>query len=158
MGVRFIHLMKFHPWTWIVWGHVFSHQNSFCTSGYPWPSNTVRCKRNVPTLSLLELQRERRETTKLGYPGRCRWQTRKHTGSVPVHSWQRAWFMALRLGSSWGDQASSPTRFNIYSRGSTHLGAARLGPSFFLSFGSLKLGRWDLGLGLVETQDSGLDK
>jgi hypothetical protein len=28
-------------------------------------------------------------------------------------------------GSSWGDWASSPTRFNTYSRGSTHLGAAQ---------------------------------
>ncbi len=28
-------------------------------------------------------------------------------------------------GSSWGDRASSPTRFNIYSRGSTHLSAAQ---------------------------------
>jgi hypothetical protein len=48
-------------------------------------------------------------------------------------------------GSSWGDRASSPTRFNTYSRGSTHLGAARPGPGFFLSFASLKPGRWDLG-------------
>jgi len=61
-------------------------------------------------------------------------------------------------GSSWGDRASSPTRFNTYSRGSTHLGAARPGLGFFLSFGSLKPGRWDLGLGLVETEDSGLGK
>ncbi len=29
-----------------------------------------------------------------------------------------------------------------------------LGQVFFLSFGSLKPGRWDLGLGLVGTQDS----
>jgi hypothetical protein len=49
-------------------------------------------------------------------------------------------------GSSWGD------RFNTYSRGSTHLGAARPGPGFFLSFGSLKPGRWDLGPGLVGTR------
>jgi len=60
--------------------------------------------------------------------------------------------------SSWGDRASSPTRFNTYSHGSTHLGTARPGPSFFLSFGSLKPGRWDLGPGLVGTQDSGLGK
>jgi len=36
-------------------------------------SAIVRRKRNVPALSFLELQRERRETTELGYPGRC-WQ------------------------------------------------------------------------------------
>jgi hypothetical protein len=58
------------------------------------------------------------------------------------------------LGFSWGDRASSPTRFNIYSRGFTHLGVAWPGPGFFLSFGSLKPGRWDLRPGLVETQDS----
>jgi hypothetical protein len=52
-------------------------------------------------------------------------------------------------GSSWGDRASSPTWFNICSRGSTHLGAARPGPGSFLSFGSLKPGRWDLGPGLA---------
>jgi hypothetical protein len=63
----------------------------------------------------------------------------------------------LGPGSSWGDRASSPTRFNTYSRGSTHLGAARPGPGFFLSFGSLKPGCWDLGPGLVETQDLGLE-
>jgi hypothetical protein len=61
-------------------------------------------------------------------------------------------------GSLWGDRASSPTLFNIYSRGSTHLGVARPGPGFCLSFGSLKPGRWDLGPGLVGTQDSGLGK
>jgi hypothetical protein len=61
-------------------------------------------------------------------------------------------------GSSWGDQASSPTRFDTYSHGSTHLGTARPGPGFFLSFGSLKPGRWDLGPGLVRTQYSGLSK
>jgi len=60
--------------------------------------------------------------------------------------------------SSWGDRASSLTWFDIYSRGSTHLSAARPGPGFFLSFGSLKPGRWDLGPGLVGTQDSGFDK
>jgi len=55
-------------------------------------------------------------------------------------------------GSSWGDRASSPTRFNTYSRGSTHLGVARPGPCFFLWFRSLKLGRWDLRPGLVGTR------
>jgi hypothetical protein len=72
--------------------------HSLITSGYPWPSDTVRRKRNVPAPSLLELQRERRETTELGYPGRCRRQPRKHTGPVPVHPWQRAWFMARDPG------------------------------------------------------------
>jgi hypothetical protein len=77
-------------------------------------------------------------------------------------------------GSSWGDRASSPPRFNIYSRGSTHLGAAQPAPGFFLTFDSLtvgipvsnlKHGHWDLGPRLVGTQDSrlgtrdsGLDK
>ncbi len=62
------------------------------------------------------------------------------------------------LGSSCGDRASSPTQFNTYSRGSTHLRVARPGLGFFLSFGSLKPGRWDLGPRLVGTQDSGLGK
>ncbi len=61
-------------------------------------------------------------------------------------------------GSSWGDRASSPTRFNTYSRGSTHLGVARPGPGFFLSFKSLKPGRWVLEPGLAGTQDSRLGK
>ncbi len=70
-------------------------------------------------------------------------------------------------GSSWGDRASSPPRFNTYSRGSTHLGAARPASGFFLPFDSLivgtlvsnlKPGCWDLGPGLVETQDSELGK
>jgi len=59
--------------------------------------------------------------------------------------------------SSWGDRASSPTQFNTYSRGSTHMGAARPRPCFLLSFGSLKPGHWDLGPGLVRTQDSRFD-
>ncbi len=58
----------------------------------------MRRKRDVPAPSLLELQRERRETTELGYPGRCRRQPRKHRGPVPVHPWQRAWFMARDPG------------------------------------------------------------
>jgi hypothetical protein len=53
-----------------------------------------------------------------------------------------------------GNRASSSPRFNTYSRSSTHLGAARPRPGFFLPFGSLtvgtrvsnlKLGRRDLG-------------
>jgi hypothetical protein len=62
------------------------------------PLTANATQRNVPAPSLLELQRERRETTKLGYPGRCRRQPRKHTGLVPVHPWQRAWFMVWDLG------------------------------------------------------------
>ncbi len=41
------------------------------------------------------------------------------------------------------------------SGGFTHLGITQPGPGFFLSFESLKLGRWDLGLELVRTQDFG---
>jgi hypothetical protein len=64
-----------------------------------------------------------------------------------------------------GDWASSPPRFNTYSHDSTHMGAARPAPGFFLPFGSLTVGTpvsnlkprcWDLGLGLIETPDSGL--
>ncbi len=58
----------------------------------------MRHKQDVPALSLLELQRERKETTELGYPGRCRQQPQKHRGPVPVHPWQRAWFMARDPG------------------------------------------------------------
>ncbi len=43
-------------------------------------------------------------------------------------------------GSSWGDWASSPPRFNTYSHGSTQLGAARLVPGFFLPFDFFTVG------------------
>jgi len=33
-----------------------------------------------------------------GVPGWCRRQPRKHMGPVPVHPWQRAWFMARDPG------------------------------------------------------------
>jgi hypothetical protein len=84
--------------------------------------------------------------------------TQANVGDSPGNT--RAMFRSTRgkeLGlwpGTWvfvGDRASSPTRFNTYSRGSTHLGVARPGPGFFLSFGSL-------GPGLVGTQDSGLGK
>jgi hypothetical protein len=83
-----------------------------------------------PAPSLLELQRERRETTELGYPGRCRWQppeTHEPCFGPPV---AKSLVYGLGPGSLWGDRASSPPRFNIYSRGSTHLGAARPAPRF----------------------------
>ncbi len=106
----------------------------------------------VPTLpapSLLELQRERKETTELGYPGWCRRQPQKHAGPVPVHPWQRAWFMARDPGLR--------GKIGLRHRpGSTHLGTARPGLGFFLLFGSLKPGRWDLGLGTWIGRDSGL--
>jgi hypothetical protein len=67
------------------------------TSGYPWPSDTVRHKWDVPAPSLLELQRKRRETIELGYPSRCRRQPRKHRGLVPVHPRQKAQVPARTL-------------------------------------------------------------
>jgi hypothetical protein len=85
---------------------------------------------------------------------------RKHTSLVPVHLWQRAWFMA------WDPGLRGETGLR-HRPGSTHLGAARPAPSFFLLFGSLTIGTpvsnlkpacWDLGPGLVGTQDSGLGK
>ncbi len=127
----------------------------------------AQTQRNVPVPSLLELQRERRETTELGYPGWCRRQpleTHEPYSGPPV---AKSLVYGPRLGSSWGDRASSPPWFNTYSRGSTHLGATRLALGFFLPFGSLtvstlvsnlKPGHWDLGPRLVETQDSGLGK
>jgi hypothetical protein len=59
-------------------------------------------------------------------------------------------------GSSWGDRASSSIRFSTYSRGSTHLGAARPGPSFFYcsSLWSLGVGTWDLDWSGLRTRDS----
>jgi hypothetical protein len=115
----------------------------------------VRRKRNVPAPSLLELQRERRETTELRYSGRCRRQHPETHGPCSGPPVAKSLVYGPGPGSSWGDRASSPPRFNTYSRSSTHLGAARLGPGFFLSFGSLKPRRWDLGPGLVGTQDWG---
>jgi hypothetical protein len=56
-----------------------------------------------------------------------------------------------RLVSSWGDRASSSTRFNTYSCGSTHLGAARPGPVFFIV---RVFEAWALGLGTWIDRDS----
>jgi hypothetical protein len=99
----------------------------------------------VPAPSLLELQRERRETTELGYPGRCRRQPRKHRGPVPVHPWQRAWFMARDPGLR-GEIGLRHRPGLILTPPVPHTWASP-GPGqvFFLSFGSLKPGRWDLG-------------
>jgi hypothetical protein len=96
--------------------------------------------------------------TELRYPGRCRRQPLETHGPCSGPPVAKSLVYGPGPGSSWGDRASSPTRFNTYSRGSTHLGVARPGPGFFLWFRSLKLGRWDLRPGLVGTQDSGLGK
>jgi len=127
------------------------------TSGCSWPSDTVRCERNVPAPSLLELQRERRETTELRYPGRCRRQPRKHTGPVPVHLWQRAWFMARDLGFR-GETGLRHRLGLIFTPAVPHTWAPPGPGQVFLSFGFLKPERWDLGPGLVGTEDSGLGK
>jgi hypothetical protein len=128
---------------------------------------SLQTQRNMPAPSLLELQRERRETTELGYPGQCRRQTLETHGPCSGPPVAKSLVYGPGPGSSWGDWASSSPRFNTYSRGSTHLGAARPAPGFFLPFGSLTVGTpvsnlkpgcWDLGPGLVGTQDSGLDK
>ncbi len=117
--------------------------------------------------SLLELQRERRETTEPEYSGRCRRQPPETHGPFSSPPVAKSLVYGPGPGSLWGDRASSPPRFNTYSRSSTHLGAARPTLGFFLPFGSLIVGtpvsnlkprRWDLGPGLVETQDSGLSK
>jgi len=118
----------------------------------------AQTQRNVPAPSLLELQRERKETTELGYLGQCRRQPPETHGPCSSPPVAKSLVYGLGPGSSWGDWASSPPQFNTYSHGSTHLGAARPGLGFFLSFGFLKLGRWDLGPGLVGTQDSRLGK
>jgi hypothetical protein len=45
---------------------------------------SLQTQHNVPAPSFLELQSERRETTELGYPGRCPRQPQKHRpGSGP---------------------------------------------------------------------------
>jgi hypothetical protein len=94
----------------------------------------------VPAPSLLELQRERRETTELGYPGRCRRQPRKH----------RALFRSTR-GKELGLWPG--TRVFLGEIGLRHRPGLILTPAiphtwappgpgqvFFLSFGSLKPG------------------
>ncbi len=116
--------------------------------------------RPCPAPSLFELQRERRETTELGYPGWCRQQPPETHGPCSDPPVAKSLVYGPGPGSSWGDRASSPPQFNTYSYGSTHLGAARPAPGFFLTFGSLtvgtlvsnlKPGRWDLGPRLVGT-------
>jgi hypothetical protein len=97
---------------------------------------SLQTQRNVPTPSLLELQRERREITELEYSGRCRRQppeTHKPCSDPPV---AKSLVYGPGPGSSWGDRASSPPRFNTYFRDSTQLGAAQLAPGFFLPFDS----------------------
>ncbi len=122
------------------------------TSGYPWPSDTVRRKRNVPAPSLLELQRERRETTELGYPGRCRRQPRKHTGHVPVHPWQRAWFMARDLGLRGETGFRHQPGLILISRFHT-LGCCSARARFFFIVRVFEA--WALGLGTWIGRDSG---
>jgi hypothetical protein len=104
--------------------------------------------------------------TELRYPGRCRRQPLETHGPCSGPPVAKSLVYGPGPGSSWGDRASSPPRFNTYSRGSTHLGAARPALGFFLSFDSLtvgtpvsnlKPGRWDLGPRLVGTQDSRLE-
>jgi hypothetical protein len=121
------------------------------TSGYPLVSSPCPA-RSCPAPSLLKVQRERRETTELGYPGRCQRQPPETHGPCFGSPVAKSLVCGPGPGSLWGDRASSPPRFNTYSRGSTHLGVARLAPGFFLSFDSLtvgtpvsnlKLGRWD---------------
>jgi hypothetical protein len=70
------------------------------TSGYSWPSDTVRRKCNatcqpLPFLSYRE-KGERRLSS--GIRAGVGDSPRKHTGPVSVHSWQRAWFMAQDPG------------------------------------------------------------
>ncbi len=128
------------------------------TSGYPWPSDTVRRKRNAPTPSLLELQRERRETTELRYPRRCQRNPRKHTGHVPVHPWQRAWFMARDPGLR-GETRLHHRPGLILTPAVPHTWASpNPDQVFFYRSGLWSLGVGTLGPGLVETQDSGLSK
>jgi hypothetical protein len=123
--------------------------------------------RPCPAPFLLELQRERRETTKLGYLGRCRRQPPKTHGPCSDPPVAKSLVYSPGPRSSWGDRTSSPPRFNTYSRNSTHLGAAWPTSSFFLSFDSLtvgipisnlKPGHWDLRPELVGIQDSRLSK
>ncbi len=101
---------------------------------------SLQTQRNMPTPSLLKLQRERRETTELGYPGRCRWQPPETHGPCFGPPMAKSLVYGPRPESSWGDRASSPPRFNIYSRSSTHLGTAPPMPGFFLPFGYLTVG------------------
>jgi hypothetical protein len=95
------------------------------------PGNTWALFNSCPAPSLLELQRERRETTELGYPGRCRRQPPETHGPCSGPHVAKSLVYGSGPGSSWGDRASSSPRFNTYSRGCTHLVAARPAPSFF---------------------------
>jgi len=135
------------------WANGTSYTNTFDTyigtSGYPWPSDTVRRKRNVPAPSLLKLQRERRETTELGYSDRCRRQPRKHMGHVPIHPWQRTWFMA-RDPSLRGETGLRHRPGLILTPAIPHTWTPpSLGQVFFYHSGlwSLGVGTWDLDWG-----------
>jgi hypothetical protein len=135
-----------------------------CVNGSP---DVIECRfrslqmqRNVLAPSLLELQRERRETTELRYSGRCRRQLLETHGAYSGPHVAKSLVYGPGLGFSWGDQASSPPQFNTYSRGSTHLGVAWPVPSFFLPFDFLTVGTpvsnlkpWDLDWLGLKTRD-----
>jgi hypothetical protein len=104
----------------------------------PTPRNTRSC--SCPTPSLFELQGERREMTELGYSGRCRRQPPKTHGPCSGPLVAKNLVYGPGPESSWGDRATSPPRFNTYSRGSTHLGATRSAQGICLLFGSLTVG------------------
>ncbi len=125
------------------------------TFGHNLPMPSSLMPSPCPAPFLLELHKERRETTELGYSGQCRRQPPETHGPCFGPPVAKSLVYGSGPGSSWGDRASSPPRFNTYSCGSTHLGTARPTLGFFLSFGSLtigtlvsnlKPGRWDLGL------------
>jgi hypothetical protein len=59
---------------------------------------SLQTQRNVPALALLKLQRKRKRQLSLGTRAGVDDSPWKHTGPVPVHPWQRAWFMAWDSG------------------------------------------------------------
>jgi hypothetical protein len=136
------------------WDHGFKmcESTSYITSGTLWGANGT-CQ-PLPFLSY----RERRETTELGYPGRCRRQPRKHRGPVPVHPWQRAWFMARDPGLR-GEIGFRHRPGLILTPAVPHTWAPPgLGQIFFYrsSLWSLGVGTWDLDWSRLRTRDSDL--
>jgi hypothetical protein len=127
------------------------------TSGYPWRSDTIR---PCPAPSLLELQGERRETTELGYLGRCRRQPPKTHGPCfgplvakslvygpgPGSSWEiglrhrPGLILTPAISHTWAPPGPRQVFFTV-----------RL---FDRRHPSLGVGTWDLGPGLVGTRDS----
>jgi hypothetical protein len=138
-----------------------------CVNGGPGVAERRFCslqtQRNVPAPSLLELQSKRRETTELGYPGRCpRQPPETHARFRSTRSKELGLWPGTRVFVGRPGSVTAPVKYVLPRFHTPGRRPARA--RFFLPFGSftigtavsnLKPGCWDLGPGSVGTRDSG---